>query len=150
MEQLIAQKVQPVEILLVEDNDDDVILLRESMKDEGLLNVLHVVRDGEEALAYLRREGPYADARRPGLVLLDINMPRKNGFEVLRELKDEPELRSIPIVMLTTSSRDEDIVRSYSDGACSFITKPVLFEDLRRVVRQFSLYWSLVSRLPPN
>lgn len=146
----MGQQVQPVEILLVEDNEDDVILLKESMKDEGLLNVVHVVHDGEEALAYLRREDPYPEATRPGLVLLDINMPRKNGFEVLKELKEDPELRSIPIVMLTTSSRDEDIVRSYSDGACSFITKPVLFDDLRRVVQQFSLYWSLVARLPPR
>jgi CheY-like chemotaxis protein len=146
----MGQKIQPVEILLVEDNEDDVILLKESMKDEGLLNVVHVVQDGEEALAYLRREGPFSDATRPGLVLLDINMPRKNGFEVLKELKEDNALRAIPVIMLTTSSRDEDIVRSYSDGACSFITKPVLFDDLRRVVQQFSLYWSLVSRIPPH
>ena len=142
--------MQPIEILVVEDNEDDVVLLRESMKDEGLVNVLQVVHDGEEALAYLRREAPYEDVRRPGLVLLDINMPRTNGFEVLKALKADEVLRAIPVVVLTTSSRDEDVVRSYSNGACSFVTKPVLFEDLRQVVKQFSLYWSLVSRVPPH
>ncbi|MGQ0635174.1 MAG: response regulator [Planctomycetaceae bacterium] len=140
---------EPVEILLVDDNDDDIVLIRESFVDSKFLNLLHVVRDGEEALAYLRREGPYREATSPGLVLLDINMPRKNGFEVLAAMKADPKLRTIPVVMLTTSTRDEDIVRSYDAGACSFVSKPVNFEKLKDVIKQFALYWSLVAVIPP-
>jgi CheY-like chemotaxis protein len=140
---------RPIEILLVDDNDDDIVLLDESLKDSRFVNLLHVVRDGEEALAYLRREGAYHDATLPGLVLLDINMPRKNGFEVLREMKADPALRAIPVIMLTTSTRDEDIVRSYDGGACSFVSKPVSFEKLKEVIKQFALYWSLVAVVPP-
>ncbi|MGE5195068.1 MAG: response regulator, partial [Deltaproteobacteria bacterium] len=136
---------QPVEILLVDDNDDDVVLLEESFRDSKFLNLLQVVHDGEEALAYLRREGNYRSARTPGLVLLDINMPKRNGFEVLQEMKSDPLLRTIPVVMLTTSTRDEDIARSYDGGACSFVSKPVSFEKLKEVIKQFTLYWTLVS-----
>jgi CheY-like chemotaxis protein len=141
---------QPIEILLVDDNDDDIVLLEESLKESKFVNLLHIVRDGEEALTYLRREGQYRDARLPGLVLLDINMPRKNGFEVLSAMKADPALRTIPVVMLTTSTRDEDIVRSYDGGACSFVSKPVSFEKLKEVIKQFALYWSLVAVVPPT
>ena len=140
---------QPVEILLVDDNEDDVVLLEESFRDSKFVNLLHVVHDGEEALAYLRREGKHRTARIPGLVLLDINMPKMNGFEVLRAMKGDPLLRTIPVVMLTTSTRDEDIARSYDSGACSFVSKPVNFEKLKEVIKQFTLYWSLVSVVPP-
>jgi CheY-like chemotaxis protein len=141
---------QPIEILLVDDNDDDIVLLEESLKESKFVNLLQIVRDGEEALDYLRREGPYRGARLPGLVLLDINMPKKNGFEVLGAMKADPALRTIPVVMLTTSTRDEDIVRSYDGGACSFVSKPVSFEKLKEVIKQFALYWSLVAIVPPT
>jgi CheY-like chemotaxis protein len=140
---------QPVEILLVDDNDDDIVLLEESFRDSRFLSLMQIVRDGEEALAYLRREGKYATARPPGLVLLDINMPKLSGFDVLKVMKADPVLRTIPVVMLTTSTRDEDIARSYDGGACSFVSKPVSFEKLKEVVKHFTLYWTLVSVVPP-
>ncbi|MBI3863761.1 MAG: response regulator [Planctomycetia bacterium] len=140
---------QPIEILLVDDNEDDVVLLAESFKDSRFLNLLHVVHDGAEALAYLRREGQYKSARAPGLILLDINMPKMNGFEVLQCIKADPHLRTIPVVMLTTSTRDEDVARSYDGGACSFVSKPVNLEKLKEVIKQFALYWTLVSIVPP-
>ena len=139
---------QPVQILLVEDNEDDVIMTMESFEEVNLTNVVNVVQDGEEAMAYLRREGKYKDALQPGLVLLDINMPKKNGFEVLQEMKADPTLRHIPVIILTTSDREEDIVKSYANGACSFIPKPVGFDNFIKVAKQFSLYWALVTRIP--
>jgi len=143
-------KPQQIEILLVDDNDDDVVLISESFQESRFLNLMHVVHDGVEALAYLRREGKYKGAAMPGLVLLDINMPKMNGFEVLDAIKADPELRSIPVVMLTTSTRDVDIARSYQGGACSFVSKPVDLEKLKEVVKQFALYWTLVSIVPPR
>jgi CheY-like chemotaxis protein len=142
-------KPQAIEILLVDDNDDDVVLLEESFKDSRFLNLLHVVHDGEEALRYLRREGQYKSAILPGLVLLDINMPRMDGFEVLDAMKSDPVLKTIPVVMLTTSTRDEDVVRSYDGGACSYVSKPVSLDKLKEVIKQFTLYWTLVSVVPP-
>ena len=139
---------QAVDILLAEDNDDDILLTRESFAEAKIVNVLNVVKDGEEALAYLRREGGYKDAVMPGLLLLDINMPKKNGFEVLKEIKADAALRHLPVVMLTTSQNEADVVRSYSEGACSYIMKPARFEELSRVLKQFALYWALVSRIP--
>lgn len=144
-----AYKPQAIEILLVDDNDDDIVLLEESFKDSRFLNLLHVVHDGEEALDYLRREGKYKSATLPGLVLLDINMPRMDGFEVLDAMKSDPVLKTIPVVMLTTSTRDEDVVRSYDGGACSYVSKPVSLEKLKEVIKQFTLYWTLVSVVPP-
>ena len=138
----------PVSVLLVEDNDDDVTLIREAIGEEDLVSITGVVRDGEEALAYLRRQGRYRKVSRPALVLLDINMPKKNGFQVLSELKSDAELRQIPIVMLTTSDRREDALFSYAVGASSFITKPVGFEALQRVMKRFAIYWSRVARPP--
>lgn len=137
-----------MEILLVEDNEDDILLEQEALADAKLVNLMSVVRDGEEALAYLRRQGKYQNARLPGLILLDINMPKKNGFEVLNEIKNDPALQHIPVVMLTTSDSEADIVKSYARGACSFITKPMDFDKFREVIRQFALYWALVSRIP--
>lgn len=141
---------QPVEILLVEDNEDDILLEQEAIADAKLLNLMHVVRDGEEALTYLRRQGEYQNAQVPGLILLDINMPRKNGFEVLNELKADPALMHIPVVMLTTSDSEADIVKSYAKGACSYITKPMDFDKFREVAKQFALYWALVARIPAH
>jgi CheY-like chemotaxis protein len=139
---------EPMEILLVEDNEDDILLEQEALADAKLVNLMSVVRDGEEALAYLRRQGKYQNARLPGLILLDINMPKKNGFEVLNEIKMDADLKHIPVVMLTTSDSEADIVKSYARGACSFITKPMDFDKFRDVIRQFALYWALVSRVP--
>ncbi len=141
---------QPVEILLVEDNEDDIVLTQEAFTEAKLVNVINTVRDGEEALAYLRREGKYKVARLPGLILLDINMPKKNGFEVLEAMKADLALRSLPVIMLTTSDREEDIVRSYADGACSYIRKPVDLDRFIDVVKQFELYWTLVSKIPSS
>ena len=137
-----------MEILLVEDNEDDILLEQEALADAKLVNLMCVVRDGEEALAYLRREGKYRDVQMPGLILLDINMPRKNGFEVLNEIKSDPGLMHIPVIMLTTSDSEADIVKSYAKGACSYITKPMDFDKFREVVKQFALYWVLVARVP--
>src|SRR2546423_12429012 len=108
---------EPVEVVLVEDNEDDIVLIEEAFAEAKLMIVVFKVRDGDEALSYLRHEGPYTHRRKPGLVLLDINMPKKNGFDVLQAMKADPLLQSLPVVMLTTSDREEDIVRSYTGGA---------------------------------
>jgi CheY-like chemotaxis protein len=139
---------EPLELLLVEDNDDDIVLIEDAFAEAKLMNVIFAVRDGEEALAYLRQEGQYTHRRRPGLVLLDINMPKKNGFEVLEAIKADPRLRTLPVIMLTTSDREEDVVRSYNDGASSYIRKPITLEQFARVIKGFELYWTLVSRIP--
>jgi CheY-like chemotaxis protein len=139
---------QSVEILLVEDNEDDILLEQEAIIEAKLINLMYVVRDGEEAMAYLRREGKYQNAQLPGLILLDINMPKKNGFEVLNEIKTDSALMHIPIVMLTTSDSESDIVKSYAKGACSFITKPMDFYKFGEVIQRFALYWALVARVP--
>jgi CheY-like chemotaxis protein len=138
----------PLAILLVDDNEDDIVIVQETFADAQLAHIMHTVRDGEEALMYLRREGPYKDVPQPGLLLLDINMPKKNGFEVMQELKGDPQLRSLPVIMLTTSDREEDIVLSYAYGAASYIRKPVDLDQFRAVVKQFEIYWTLVSRIP--
>jgi CheY-like chemotaxis protein len=139
-----------LQVLLVEDNDDDIYMVEEAFSQAKLVNIVNVVRDGEEALAYLRREGQYKDAIRPGMVLLDINMPKKNGFEVLRELKADPAICAIPVVMLTTSEREEDIVSSYGSGACTFISKPVDLDKLKQIANQFEMYWALVAKVPSH
>src|SRR5215213_11886977 len=130
--------IQPMEILLVEDNEDDILLEQEALAEANLINLMHVVRDGEEALSYLRRKDKYQYAQRPGLILLDINMPRKNGFEVLHEMKADPALSHIPVIMLTTSESEADVVKSYAKGACSFITKPMNFDKFGEVIKQFA------------
>jgi len=138
----------PVEILLVEDNEDDIVIIQEAFAEAKLVNVINTVRDGEEALAYLRREGRYKFARRPGLILLDINMPKKNGFEVMEAMKADPQLQSIPIIMMTMSDREDDIIRAYAGGACSYICKPVELDQFSAVIKQFDLYWGAISRTP--
>ncbi len=143
-----ALEVKPLDILVVDDNEDDVLLLEESLRDLPAVNLLHAAHDGEEALTFLRREGQFADAGRPGLVLLDINMPKKNGFEVLAEMKSDPLLRTIPVVMLTTSNRDADVTTAYGGGACSFVTKPVNFDRLKLIAEHFVCYWTTVVQIP--
>ena len=141
---------RPIEILLVEDNLGDVMLTREAFEEGKIINNLNHVPDGVEALAYLRKQGVYADHPTPDLVLLDLNMPRKGGLEVLEEVKRDETLRNIPIVVLTTSEAETDIVRSYHNYANAYITKPVDLEQFIRVVRTLEEFWLVVVRLPPN
>ncbi|TKB86058.1 MAG: response regulator [Nitrospira sp.] len=140
--------MRPFDILIAEDNEDDILLIREAFETVNMANRVAVVRDGEEALAYLRGEGPFSQCPFPGLVLLDINMPKKTGLEVLVEIKSDARFRPLPVVMLTVSEREEDIVRSFEQGACSYIRKPVTFSRFLSVVKEFELYWTLVSRVP--
>jgi CheY-like chemotaxis protein len=141
---------QPIEVLLVEDDPGDVLLIREAFDFNKVHNNLNVVNDGEQALAYLRREGEYSESLRPDLVLLDLNLPRKDGREVLAEIKSDPALRSIPVVVLTTSKAEEDILRSYDLHANAYVTKPVDFARFIEVVRQIDQFFLTVVKLPPN
>jgi CheY-like chemotaxis protein len=140
----------PIEVLLVEDDPGDVLMTQEAFEEHKVRNHLAVVNDGVEAVAYLRREGRYADAPRPDLVLLDLNLPRRDGREVLAEIKNDPNLRQIPVVVLTTSQADEDIVRSYELHANAYVTKPVDFERFIEVVRQIDDFFVSVVKLPPR
>lgn len=140
----------PIEILLVEDNPGDARLTLEAFKDGKVLNNLHVVGDGLEALAFLRRQGQYAQAPRPGIILLDLNLPRKDGREVLAEIKADPDLRRIPVVVLTTSQAERDILKSYDLHANSYITKSVDLDEFLAVIRAIENFWLMIVRLPPN
>ncbi|HVV07774.1 response regulator [Amycolatopsis sp.] len=137
-----------IDVLLVEDDAGDVLMTREAFEYHKLRNNLHVVSDGEQALQFLRREGEYTDAPRPGLILLDLNLPRRDGREVLAELKDDPELRVIPVVVLTTSEAEEDIVRSYRLHANAYVSKPVDFDRFIEVIRQIDDFFVTVVKLP--
>ena len=145
-----AEFGRPVEILLVEDNPSDIYLTRETLKDSRLLNHLSVVKDGEEAMAFLLREGEYAKATRPDLILLDLNLPKKNGLEVLAEVKTDKRLRRIPVVVLTTSSAERDILETYDLHANSYITKPVNLDQFSATVRAIEEFWFTIVRLPPE
>jgi two-component system, chemotaxis family, response regulator Rcp1 len=138
----------PIQILMVEDNDADVLLATEALKDAKVSNCVHVVDDGVKALEYLRRLGPYADAPRPDLILLDLNLPRKDGRQVLEEIKSDPELSSVPVVVLTGSKADQDVAKSYAHHANCYIVKPVDFNGLMEVVRSIEQFWVTVVRLP--
>ncbi|MBF0163735.1 MAG: response regulator [Magnetococcales bacterium] len=142
--------VQPVEILLVEDSPGDVELTREALADSKMINRLHVVEDGEEAMAFLRRQGRFANAIRPDVVLLDLNLPRKDGREVLEEIKADADLKAIPVVVLTTSRADEDILRTYELHANCYITKPVDLNQFFAVVKSVESFWFSVVKLPPK
>jgi CheY-like chemotaxis protein len=141
---------RPIEVLIVDDSEDDVVLLKEAFRDCPMVEFVGAVEDGEDALKFLRREEGFENARRPGLVLMDINMPRKNGFEVLTEMRSDPLLSNVPVVMLTTSKQESDILRAYEGGACSFIAKPVSFDTMKSVARQFALYWTTVADIPQS
>src|SRR5262244_4428009 len=136
-----------VDVLLVEDDPGDVLMTREAFEHHKLRNVLHVVTDGEQALQFLRRAGDYADAPRPGLILLDLNLPRVDGLEVLAELKSDPVLKVIPVVILTTSQAHEDILRSYALHANAYVSKPVDFERFMDVIRQIDNFFVTVVKL---
>jgi CheY-like chemotaxis protein len=144
------EQVEMIDVLLVEDDAGDILLIEEAFADNKLRNRLHVVRDGVEALAFLRREGEYADAPQPDLVLLDLNLPRKDGREVLAEVKSDESLRQIPIVVLTTSKAEEDVLRSYKLHANAYVTKPVDFDRFIEVVRQIDEFFVTVVKLPPR
>ncbi len=141
---------KPIEILLVEDNIGDVRLTQIAFKRGKGLNRLHVVEDGVEALAFLRQEGKYRDMPRPDLVLLDLNLPRKSGSEVLAEIKADNQLKVIPVVILTTSSASEDILKSYTLQANSYITKPVEWDQFMRAVQAIKEFWFTIAKLPPE
>jgi CheY-like chemotaxis protein len=141
---------RPVEILLVEDNPGDVRLTRETLKDFTQLNHLTVVGDGIEAMAFLRREGKYAKASRPDLILLDLNLPRKDGREVLAEIKVDEQLKRIPVVILTTSGAEQDILSTYELHANCYITKPVDLDQFSAVVKSIESFWFTTVRLPPE
>jgi CheY-like chemotaxis protein len=137
-----------IEVLLVEDDPGDVMMTREAFQDYKLRNQLHVVSDGAEAMAFLRQEGEYAGRPRPDLVLLDLNLPRMDGRQVLEAIKSDPELASIPVVVLTTSENEDDVLRSYSLHANAYVTKPVDFQRFIEVVRQIDDFFVTVVRLP--
>jgi CheY-like chemotaxis protein len=137
-----------IEVLLVEDDPGDVMMTREAFQDYKLRNELHVVSDGSEAMAFLRQEGEYAGRPRPDLVLLDLNLPRMDGRQVLEAIKSDPELASIPVVVLTTSENEDDVLRSYSLHANAYVTKPVDFQRFIEVVRQIDDFFVTVVRLP--
>jgi CheY-like chemotaxis protein len=137
-----------VDVLLVEDDEGDVLMTREAFEFHKIRNPLHVVTDGEQAVQFIRRTGPFADAPRPGLILLDVNLPRLSGLEVLAELKRDPALRVIPVVMLTTSQAEEDILRSYELHANAYVTKPVDFDHFVAAIRQIDGFFLTLVQLP--
>ena len=142
-------QAEPARILLVEDNPGDVRLTKEAFEQGQIETDLHVVSNGSEALSFLSRDGEYTDVPRPDLVLLDLNLPGKDGENVLEELKDDPTHRSIPVIVLTSSSADEDIARSYERHANAYLTKPVDPDEFSQTVRAFEQFWFSVVRLPP-
>jgi chemotaxis family two-component system response regulator Rcp1 len=141
---------KPIEILLVEDNPGDVDLAKAALEDGKVRNVLHTVGDGEEAMNFLRRRGKHKDAPRPDLVLLDLNLPKKDGREVLAEIKADPELKRIPVVILTISRDEEDVLKSYNLHANCFITKPLDLNQFVKVVKSIEDFWLTIVMLPPN
>jgi len=139
-----------IEILLVEDNPADIRLAQEAFKDAKVRNILHTVGDGVEAMAFLRRQGKYADVARPDLILLDLNLPKKDGREVLAEIKTDEHLKLIPVVILTVSKDEEDILRTYNLHANCYITKPIDFEQFMKVVKSIEEFWLTIVKLPPK
>ena len=145
-----VETMRPIEILLVEDSPSDALMTQEALDHAKVLSRLHTVKDGVEALAFLYRQGQYATAPRPDLILLDLNLPKKNGQEVLAELKADEELRFIPVVILTTSEAEEDVLKSYGLFANCYISKPVDFASFVEVVRNIRHFWFNVVTLPPR
>jgi chemotaxis family two-component system response regulator Rcp1 len=139
---------RPIEILLVEDNPGDVRLTVEALRDSKVQNKLYVAKDGMEATAFLRREGKYADAPHPDLILLDLNLPKKDGPEVLAEIKEDPTLKHIPVVILTSSKAEEDIIKTYNLHANCYVTKPIDLEQFMMVVKSIRDFWLTIVKLP--
>ena len=143
-------QARPIEILLVEDNPGDIRLTKEALRENKISNNLYVVQDGVEAMDFLRRKGPFTTARQPDLILLDLNLPKKNGYEVLEEIKTDPDLMRIPVVVLTTSNAEQDILRTYDLHANCYITKPVSLDQFIAVVRSIEGFWVTIVTLPPK
>jgi len=143
-------KLREIEILLVDDNVGDVLLTKEALKGAKIHNTVNVARDGVEAMEFLRRQGQFANAPRPDLVFLDLNMPRKNGSEVLAEMKQDPDLRLIPVVVLTSSDADEDVLKAYHLHANCYVTKPVDLDQMIKAVQAIDDFWVTVVKLPPK
>ena len=149
---LPSRSTRPITILMADDDEDDRMITQDALDEARVANQLHYVEDGEELLAYLQRRGKYAELRQeplPGLILLDLNMPKKDGREALAEIKADPALRRIPIVVMTTSKAEEDIYRTYDLGVNSFIVKPVAFEALVEIMQTLTQYWFQIVVLPP-
>ena len=145
---MLASTIVPIEILLVEDSPSDVVLTQEALRESRIANELSVVRDGQQALAYLRREPPYEDATRPDLVLLDLNLPNLDGRDVLRAVRADPDLAGLPIIVLTTSDADDDIRAAYASHANSYVQKPVDMDQFVNVIRAIEGFWFTVVKLP--
>ena len=141
---------QPLEILLIDDNDDDILVLEKAFAKTAPLHRLKSLRDPEAALAYLRQQGRYQQVRRPDVVLLDINMPQRDGFKILEDLTADPTLRDLRVVILTTSQEEADVVRAYALGACAFISKPIGVRATEELITRLTLYWGLVVRIPQS
>jgi CheY-like chemotaxis protein len=146
----MVERNGPIEILLVEDNPGDVRLTKEALKEGKVYSNLHTVKDGVEAMEFLRKQGKYKDVPRPDIILLDLNLPRKDGREVLEEIKSDDNLKRIPVVVLTTSKAEEDVLRTYNLHANCYVTKPVDLEKFMVVVKSIDVFWLTVVTLPPN
>jgi CheY-like chemotaxis protein len=149
----LKKSPQPITILMADDDSDDRLMMKEALQENRLANDLRFVEDGEELMDYLLRRGEFASPEkspRPGLILLDLNMPRKDGREALQEIKSHQQLRSIPVVVLTTSKAEEDVYRTYNLGVNSFVSKPVTFDSLVSIVRELGRYWFELVELPPS
>jgi chemotaxis family two-component system response regulator Rcp1 len=147
---LDQEQITPIEILLVEDNPGDVRLTQEALKESKMHNILNVVNDGVEAMEFLRRQGKFTNVNRPDLILLDLNLPRKDGREVLDEIKSDNDLKRIPVVVLTTSKAEEDIIRMYTRQANCYITKPIDFDQFILVIKAVEEFWLTIVKLPPK
>jgi CheY-like chemotaxis protein len=147
---VVAADALPLQILLVEDSPDDVLMVREALSDGKVLNALNVVADGEQAMAYLRGEGDHVDSQRPDVVLLDLNLPKMDGREVLEAIKSDPDLRRIPVIVLTTSADEKDVLLAYDSLVNAYVTKPVGLTDFLAAVRSFEDFWLSLVRLPPQ
>lgn len=147
---MLAELVRPIEVLLVEDDEGDVLMTREALEEGKVRTHLTVVGDGVEAIAYLRREGRYAEAVRPDIVLLDLNLPKRDGRQVLADIKADPDLRRIPVVVLTTSEAEDDVLGSYDLHANAYVTKPVDFDRFVEVIQQIDEFFMTVVRLPDS
>jgi len=145
-----TKSLRQIEILLVEDSPSDVLITREAFKEFKIVNALNVVEDGVEALAFLNQQGKYASAPRPDLILLDLNLPRKNGREVLAEIKADPQFKTIPVVVLTTSHSEQDVLQAYDQHANCYIVKPVGFEKFVEAMKSIRQFWLSVVTLPPE
>jgi two-component system, chemotaxis family, response regulator Rcp1 len=147
---MIHHQIKPIDILLVEDSPGDVRLTQEALKEAKILNNLYVAKDGVEAINFLHKKGEYTHAVRPDIIILDLNLPRKNGQEVLAEIKEDNNLKQIPVVILTVSKSEEDILKSYNLHANCYITKPVEFTNFMEVVKSIEDFWLAVVKLPPK